>query len=178
MKKKLTILVFIILSISTVFAQDKSLLTGIRLQKTHNFYYENGVAIEYTQEKYLQNKIYLGFIYVTSKLGTAINSNAVKQDNYLIQIGYHFLKDKIICPTVQLNTGYFHADYGSPIFDVLPHSSMLLSIEPGIFLNFKVSVKAKLSAGYNLITGNGTSGPGTLYPLFFQCSIFYQLKFR
>jgi hypothetical protein len=167
-----------ILSVSPTFAQDKFLLTGIRLQKTHNLYYENGVTFDYTQQKYLNTKIYIGFSYVTSRLGTALNSNAIKQDNYLIQVGYHFRKDKIICPVLQLNTGYFYADYGSPIFDVLPHSSMLLSFEPGIFLNFKYPVKSKLSLGYNFITGNGTSGPGTLFPLFFQCSIYYQFNLK
>lgn len=178
MMRNLSLLIIFMLTLSSTFAQDKSLLAGIRLQKTHNFYHENGFTVEYTQPKYLKDKIYIGFSYVTSRLGTAFHSNAIKQDNYLLQFGYHFRKSKIICPVLQLNTGYFYADYGSPIFDVLPHTSMLLSLEPGVFLNLKYPVKAKLSLGYNFITGDGVSGPGTLYPLFFQFSVYYKFTLK
>jgi hypothetical protein len=32
-----------------------------------------------------------------------------------------------------------------------------------------------LSVGYNLINGNGVSSPGTLFPVFYEMSIFYYL---
>ena len=173
------VLLFYILSFSVLsFSQENIFLAGIRIQKDHNFYFENGFNLEYTQQKYLSNKIYLGLSYATSRLGTAYNSYAIKQDNYLFHLAYYFRSDKIICPVVQLNTGYFYAYYGSPIFDMLPNTSMLLSLEPGIFLNFNFPVKAKISFGYNFITGNGLNGPGTLYPLFYQCSIYYQFKIK
>jgi len=159
-------------------SQNESLYTGVHFQKTHNFYYENGFSIEYTQQKYLKSKIYIGLIYCTSRLGSAINSFAIKQDNYLFQIGYHFRSNKIVCPVLQLNTGYFYADYGSPIFSDIPHTSILLSVEPGIYINFDYPVKSKVSFGYNFITGKGTSGPGTLFPLYFQCSLFYKINFK
>lgn len=176
--RKLCVVIICLLQLFNCFAQEKTILSGIRLQKNHNFYFENGVTIEYTQQKYLNKKIYIGLSYFTSRFGTAINSNAIKQDNYLLQVGYHFRNDKIICPVLQINTGYFYADYGSPVFDILPNTSMLLSIEPGIFLNFKYPIKSKISLGYNVMTGNGISGAGTLFPLFFQCSIYYQFNLK
>ena len=71
--------------------------------------------------------------------------------------------------------GYFHADYESAIFDVLPNAAFLFSIDAGLSYEFKVPLTINLSAGYNLNTGTGSDGPGTLYPVFYQMSIYYTL---
>jgi hypothetical protein len=149
---------------------------GFRIQKTHHLYYENGIAFDYTSKVLLNNKIHVGFSYVTSRLGTAFHSNALKQDNYLISCSYHFRHEKIICPVITLNTGYFYADMEESFFEVIPHKSLLLSAETGIFLNLNYPVKVKSTLGFNFITGDGVTGPGTLYPLFAELSIFYQFK--
>lgn len=177
--QKWFLLIISLLCFGVAKAQNEStLLTGIRLQKAHNFYYENGFNVEYTQQKFLNNKFIFGLSYYTSRLGSAFHSNAIKQDNYLFSFGYHFRSDKIICPILQMNVGYFYADYESPIFDVLPHTSALLSAETGLFLNFNIPVKVKATLGYNFITGNGTTGVGTIFPLYFQLGIFYQWHFK
>jgi len=75
-----------------------------------------------------------------------------------------------------LNTGFFHADMEIPTFNVLPHNSMLFSAETGLFYKFKFPLAASLSAGYNLITGDGVTGPGTLFPVYYQLSVLYYLK--
>jgi hypothetical protein len=74
-----------------------------------------------------------------------------------------------------LNTGYFHADYEEDIFDVLPNNAFLFSVDAGLSYEFRIPLTVSLSAGYNLISGTGTSGPGTLYPVFYQMSVFYTI---
>ena len=161
--------------IQRVEGQDKEITAGIRLQKTHNLYFENGITADFTSSKLWDQRLHLGVSYVTSRLGTALGSNAIKQDNYLATIQYNFRRTKIINPIVRLNGGFFHANLESAVFDELPHNSALFSIEGGMYLRLKLPVRPSLTFGYNLITGDGLSGPGTLFPLFYQLSISYKI---
>jgi hypothetical protein len=165
------------LSLQNVFGQEQEniLSAGIRVQKTHNLYFENGLSIDYTSHHLWDGRIHLGMNYITSRIGTAYHSNAIKQDNYLGTIQYNFRRNKMIVPVVRMNIGFFHADLESPLFSDLPHNSLLLSMEGGIILNLKTPIQPSLSIGYNFITGDGLSGPGTLFPLFYQLSITYKI---
>jgi hypothetical protein len=140
-----------------------------------NLYYENGFTIQYNNQKFLSPNVYFGFSYVTSRLGSAMGTNALKQDNYLISSSYYFLRERVIRPFLRINAGYFYADYEEEIFSDLPNSSALLSPEAGVAVKIRSPVKIGASVGYNLITGNGVKGPGTLYPLFIQTSITWNI---
>ena len=131
--------------------------------------------VQYSNGRLKRDRLYFGFSYVTSRLGTAMHSNAVKQDNFLFNSAWFFRPKHTFRPFVRMNVGYFAADYGPEIFDVLPNTSMLLSPEAGAIFEMKSPLKITASLGYNLITGNGESGPGTLYPLFIQTTISWSL---
>lgn len=149
-------------------AQDRIVDVGIRLQQTINLYNENGFAVAMSPAKKRHDKLYLGFSYVTSRLGSAFNSNAIKQDNLLLSAAWLLRRNHIVRPFGRLNAGFFNASYGSKLFDDLPHTSPLLSPEIGISFESKLPLKLSTSFGYNLITGDGTSGPGTLFPAYYQ----------
>jgi len=154
---------------------DRDFFAGVRIQKTHQLYFENGITLNYSSNKLWDKRIHLGLSYVTSRLGTAFHSNALKQDNYLASLQFNFRRAKIASPIVKLNAGYFYVDLENPIFSDLPHTSALLSVESGIEMNLKLPIKPQITFGYNFITGDGLSGPGTLFPLFFQLSISYKI---
>ena len=183
MKKKLFLFTFFISSFFCLHAQSSGandgwlgeLKGGFRIQKAQKLYWENGFSFDFASPKIADNRIHLGMSYVTTRLGSAMGSNAIKQDNYLISAGYHFRHQKQFQPFARLNTGYFHADYEEAIFDVLPNSAFLFSIDAGLYYEFNIPLTASLSAGYNLNSGSGTSGPGTLYPFYYQMSIFYTI---
>lgn len=169
-------------TLATTMAQNRPdrstgpvLDVGIRLQKSVNLYTENGITAQYTHPKLVSNRLYIGLSYVTSRLGTALNSNAIKQDNFLASAAYYFRPNWLIRPVAKVNVGYFTADYGSSLFDVLPKTSLLASPEFGLcyYPNFPLKVNA--SIGYNLITGNGLTGSGTLYPVFIQTSVTWNI---
>lgn len=159
------------------FAQQRVLDVGIRVQKAVNLYYENGFTIQYSSDALAAERVYFGFSYVSSRLGTAIGSNAIQQDNFLFSTSYFFRPGHLIRPIVRLNTGYFSAPL-DPIFDDLPQSSMLLSSEAGICIDPQVPLKITSSIGYNFITGDGINGPGTLYPAFIQTSLSWDVFYR
>lgn len=165
-----TLLIFLVVATS-VNGQNSILDVGVRFQKAVNLYYENGVSVNYSNKKLRADRLYFGFSYVTSRLGTALNSNAIKQDNYLLSSAYYFRKDHAFRPFLRLNAGYFSADYEEAVFDVLPGKSPLLSTDAGLSFKTQMPLKIATSLGYNFITGDGMDGPGTLYPVFYQITL-------
>ncbi len=183
MKEKLVLSILFITTVFCLQAQSDGtnsswapeLKGGIRIQKAQNLYWENGFSFDFTSPKIADRSIHLGVSYVTSRLGSAMGSNAIKQDNFLVSSAYHFRHKKELQPFARLNMGYFCADYESAIFDVLPNTSFLFSLDAGLSYEFKAPLTINLSAGYNLISGKGSSGPGTLFPVFYQMSIYYTI---
>ena len=177
MSKSITFFILFFFTFSVHFSNAQSPIfdVGIRLQQTVNLYNENGIAVNYSCKRLKNDKLYFGFSYVTSRLGTALNSNAIKQDNYLVSAAWYFRRKPIIRPFGRLNTGYFSASYGDKMFDVLPRKSLLLSTDIGICFQTNLPLKVSTSLGYNFITGDGLSGPGTLYPLFYQLTLSWNL---
>ena len=178
----LSISLLLALTRLSAFGQDRPfqsagavLDVGIRLQKSINLYTENGVTVQYTNPKWMGQRLYIGASYVTSRLGTALNSNAIKQANYLFTVLYYFRPKWLIQPVFKANAGYFKADYGSALFDELPKTSLLASPEFGLCYCPNFPLKVNASIGYNLITGNGLTGPGTLYPVFVQTSVTWNI---
>ncbi|MXV16011.1 hypothetical protein [Hufsiella ginkgonis] len=177
MKKQRIILVtsgifFFFLSLpSKSYGQQHTVDAGLRFQKAVGLYYENGLTAQYNYSR----RWVFGVSYITSRLGSASRSNAIKQDNFLISGAYLFKAAAALNPFVRANTGYFRADYETEIFNRLPKSSVLLSADAGLMYRFKFPLKMNVSIGYNAITGDGESGPGTLYPLFYQLSALWNL---
>lgn len=168
----LGLLFLIHLNPNVSFCQLNKIDVGLRFQKTVDLYYENGITAQYNYSK----RLVFGASYITSRLGSALGSNAIKQDNFIISGGYLFRPNKKIQPLIRLNTGYFVADYESPIFNSLKNSSLILSVDGGLSYSFKSPLKINASIGYNTITGDGEQGAGTVYPVYFQTSVLWNLK--
>ncbi len=170
--KSFLLIAFSWIGITEINLAEKPILDmGFRLQKTVNLYNENGVSVQYSHPTLHFDKLYFGLSYVTSRWGTAFQSNAIKQDNYILSSSWMFRPKHLIRPFIRLNTGLFSADYEEAIFDILPNTSLLLSPEGGVCFETHIPLKISLSLGYNIITGDGMSGPGTLYPLYLQTTI-------
>lgn len=148
---------------------------GVRLQQTIGLYNENGITAQYSSPKLASQRLYVGLSYVTSRLGTALNTNAIRQDNVLASVSYFFHPKWLIQPVAKVNVGYFRADYGDALFDDLPQSSLLASPELGLCYCPNSPLKIGATIGYNGLTGNGETGPGTLYPVFVQTSITWNI---
>jgi hypothetical protein len=52
------------------------------------------------------NQFFVGFDFVSSRLGSAYKSNAIKQDSYLLSASWHFNKTNLIISVTRLNAGY------------------------------------------------------------------------
>jgi hypothetical protein len=153
---------------SESLAQESTLDVGVRIQKSASFYFENGVSVRYSDGRLFTDKLFLGISIVSSRLGSALSSNAINQDTFLLSAAWYWRQSKSVRPFGQFNTGYFRADYEEEVFDVLPNTTLIISPEIGIGYETKSPLKLALSAGYNFTAGDGISGPGTLYPFFMQ----------
>jgi hypothetical protein len=155
----------------------QNLDVGIRIQKTHGMYWENGITAQYTIEKFKPDNFYIGLSYVSSRLGTAMSSNALKQDNYIFNTGWNFGKEvKPLRFHARLNFGYFHAEQVSDIFKDVPNTAFLFSPEIGLKYTFsQLPLTLNLGSGYYLLTGEGADSPGTLQPLYYHLDVTYQI---
>ena len=170
----ITILYFFTIHIHSL-ASESELFLGVKLQKTHALYYENGFNTEYSSSAFLGNQFHSGFSYITNRFGSAFNSNAVKQDNILFHTSYTFLKKAILNPFIKLNAGFIIADYQSPLFDDIDNTMPLISMDLGLSYTPFNPLKTQVSLGYNIITSDGTSGVGTVYPLYFNIIIMWNI---
>jgi len=171
--KKLTLLSFFLIIICT---QAQTLKVGVRIQKTQQMYWENGISSQYTFAKFKPNQFYVGFDYVTSRLGSAYNSNAIKQDTYLFSGSWLFNKSKPYHIVTRLNMGYFYSDLEEDIFKDVPNSSFLFSPEVGFTYDIKkVPISLNFGTGFYIITAKEGYSPGTLQPLYFHLDLYYRL---
>jgi len=160
---------------SVANAKNEQLSIGFRLQHSIHMYNENGITIDYTPKNILNDQLSFGATYVTSRFGSAINSNAIIQDNILFHSTYAF-SSSALSPLIRLNAGYCFADYESSLFDEIDSSMPLLSLEAGTRYAFDFPLKVQAGIGYNLITSDGSSGIGTVYPLFVQCTLLWSFS--
>ena len=163
------------LMFSVANAEDEQLSIGLRLQQSWNMYNENGITVQFTPKNILNDQLSFGATYVSSRFGSAINSNAILQDNFVLHSTYVFSKSSF-SPLVRLNAGYCFADYESSLFDDIDASMPLFSIEAGASYAFDVPLTVQAGLGYNLITSDGSSGIGTVYPLFVQCTLLWSFS--
>lgn len=155
--------------------QNYELGVGARIQKTEQLYWENGISTDFTSDFLLKKNIHVKLSYVTSRIGSAFNSNALKQDNFIIGADWRFRSSKRFQIFAGFNTGFFHADMENIQFYSLPHNSLTFGMETGLYYKFKFPLTASLSVGYNLINGDGIGTPGTLFPVYYQMSVFYNI---
>lgn len=172
-------MIYIILLCTCLFsvanAKDEQLALGLRLQQSINMYNEHGITIDYNPKNLLNEKLSFGVTYVSSRFGSAFNSNAIIQDNIMLHSTYVFSSSSL-SPIARLNAGYCFADYESSLFDDIDASMPLLSLEAGARYAFDNTLKIQASLGYNLITSDGSSGIGTVYPLFVQCTLLWSFS--
>lgn len=145
------------------------------MQKSVGFYWANGFALEYSSPKFLLNKLSLGLNYISSRMGTAMSSNAIPFYKINLSAIKYLRQSKALKPTFRINMGYTRANFGSPVFESIPNKSMLVSFETGAAYDFKIPIRAAITGGYNFIYGNGTKGLGVIFPFYLQFSVMYKI---
>ena len=141
-----------------------TILVGLRFKKYVGFYWVNGVSGEWHSKKLVNNKLHIGISVSSSKLGSAIHSNALSTWETELSFMYLFRQTKKFNPIIRLNTGIATVQLESS-YSSIPSSAFLLSLETGC--NYSMGkTHIRLFGGYNVFTGNGITGLGTIYPIY------------
>lgn len=171
-----TILIFLITLLIQPFAfsQDTTktiqIELGLRTKKYVGFYWVNGFSAEFSTYKIAKGSLHLGVNLATSSFGSAFRSNAIPTFETELSIIKYFRHTKSFQPITRLNLGYSKAFYGEG-FSNITSSGMLCSIETGFQYRIAKKLTTSLFGGYNLITGNGINGLGTIYPIYYGLGI-------
>ena len=172
---KWSLFFLILFGAAGIKAQDFKI--GIKFQKTHSLYWENGVSAQYSFVKIRPGQLYVGLDILSSRLGSALGSNALKQNTYLGSLSYYFRKNKAFKIITKVNAGFFKVDLGNELFNELPDTALLLSPELGLVYDFKHKLLSlNLGAGLNVNTKTEGESPGTLQPLFYNLTMFYKFN--
>jgi hypothetical protein len=167
-------LLFFALLLSFVPLTGQNLNLGPKFQKTHSLYWENGISAQYSFKSFKSDQFYIGLEFLSSRLGSAFSSNAIKQDNFITSIAWHFRKNKSFRIITKLNVGLFKADLEEEIFSELPNSTTLLSPEIGLSYNLKsLPLVVNLGSGFNMNIAEGGKSPGTQQPLYYHLTFYY-----
>lgn len=180
MRLKILIIFFSFAVLSFSYSQNNSessyeLGIGLVSQQTLKLYSENGVGMDFAGDFLLNRHLHVKLSYVTSRLGSALGSNAIKQDSYLLGMDWRFRTKKAFQLFAGISTGYFMADYEEAIFNSLPSKSVMIAPEFGLVYKFQIPLSVGLTGGYNVINGNGINVPGTLFPIYGRLSVLYDL---
>lgn len=171
---KILLLILSVLLVSTIsYGQDSNCLQteiGIRTKKQVGFYWVNGITAEWSISKIASGSLHLGTNITSSILGTAFRSNAIPTLETELSLIKYFRYSKSLQPITRLNLGFAKAFYGSG-YNSVPSIGVLCSIETGFQYRINKKFTASLFGGFNLITGNGTSGLGTIFPLYYGLGI-------
>lgn len=170
--------------VTTIFftrisAQDStsySFEVGVKSKKYVGFYWENGISAEFKSPKIINNRVALGFNLVSSRLGSAFRSAALPTLETEFSAIYYFRYTKSFQPLVRLNAGLAHVNYGSSLFNSLTQNAPLISLEVGVSYSLPTNLRMVLSGGYNILSGNGSTGLGSVYPIYSQFSLLYKIK--
>jgi hypothetical protein len=181
MKPKILFLLFCFTGFPQIFSQNNTgssyeLGVGIVSQQALKLYCENGIGVDFAGDFLLNRHLHVKLSYVTSRLGSALGSNAIKQDSYLFGLDWRFRTEKAFQLFAGISTGYFMADYEESIFNSLPSKSVMIAPEFGLIYKFQIPVSVGLTGGYNVINGNGINVPGTLFPIYGRLSVMYDLS--
>ena len=161
---------------TSVLVEAQQLNVGIRLQKTHQMYWENGVSAQYSFSNFKPDRLFVGFDFVTSRLGTAFNSNALKSDSYIFSGSWYFFKNRQVHLVGRMNTGYLKTDLEEAIFDDLPASAFLLAPEIGLSYSPRNKpFSLNTGIGFYVNTKEESKTPGTFQPLYYHLTLYYKL---
>ncbi len=160
----------LMLMAQSLLAVQPVIAPSVLVRKTQALYCENGVGVDFSHSALLNGRLHFNAGYISSRLGSAIGSNALKQDYLLLGADWRTPILEKLGWVVGIGTGVFMVDYEDEVFETLPATSALMAVETGLAYQAG-PVALKLMLGYNLISGNGADVPGSLFPVYYQLNV-------
>jgi hypothetical protein len=114
--------------------------------------YVVGPEIGYSNYQLGSHRLQLKAAYLTTRLEQYFRENILRQDYFLFSPVWHFGRNSLFDPTVQLDLGYTRYDIESDIFKDLDNDTWLASAQVGFCINlFQGEYGLFYHFGYNFI---------------------------
>lgn len=134
---------------------------NLRAQGTLDFKPGNdyfiGPEAGYSNYHLFRHRLQIKAAWLTTRLEQAFRENILKYDMFLLTPVWHFRRNAIFDPTLQLDLGYARYDVeNEAIFGGLDNDTFIASFQPGLNVNFyggRYGLHYHL--GYNFITPGG-----------------------
>jgi hypothetical protein len=116
-----------------------------------------GPEVVYSHHALLDHKLQFKAAWLTSRMEQAFRENILKYDFFLFSPLWHFRRNSLFDPTVQLDLGYGRFDVeNEEIFGDLDNDTFVASFQGGLNLNFaRGRWGLHYSVGYNFIAPEG-----------------------
>jgi len=96
----------------------------------------HGPEIGYSNYNLAGHRLQLKLAYLTSRLENVFRENILRQDYFLFSPVWHFGRNRLFDPTIQMDMGYWRYDVEYNEFQALDNSSWIASAQAGFALNF------------------------------------------
>jgi hypothetical protein len=167
--------ILLLLALGLAWSSDFQCSVGPRFEKTIDLFWENGAEVACSSSSILWSHLGMGASITSTRIGSAFESNALQQEQYLLNARWIFRPQKRVEPYVGINAGWFWLNVeNEALFGWMPHSAPLFAVGAGTSANIFGPVWCSLGVDYHLITGDGNSGPGSLYPCILHASILWR----
>jgi hypothetical protein len=143
---------------------DAALSVPVGIVLEHNAYNQWGVRAGLSGDMLLANHPRLSLSYTTSRL-EALAGNALKKDNILLTLGWHFRPGRLIDPFVDVDAGWTRFDLEDDVvFAQLPNTAAIADLRVGLECCLLDGwIRPWASAGYSVLWSS------TVYP--FVCAL-------
>ena len=148
---------------------------GPAFRKYVGFYWVNGATAEWQNTGLRKHKLVIGFTALHSALGTDLVAKAIPTLNVELALIRKFKFTKAFGARVALHTGYANAAYGNATFNKIGRNAPLAGLEFGLEGQCK-KWQGTATLGYQGISGAGTKGLATVFPIYLQMRVFYLIS--
>lgn len=149
--------------------QDPTLFVGGIVES--NYSTQPGLQVSYASEAIAGGRPRFSFSYSTTRLSTALGSNALTEDRFQLGAGWYFRRARRISPYLGLNVGYtrFNRE-DEELFALLDNSAPILTLLAGAEVTVHPSLRANANVGYSHLQSS------TVYPLVAGLGLHYRLN--
>jgi len=129
-------------------AEGPTILIGTFVEK--NYSTQPGAQVSYSSAAIMGGRPRFSASYSTTRLATALGSNALTEDRLQLGAGWYFRRGRTLSPFAGANVGYTRFDREDPhLFEGLDNSSAILSVLAGAEVRVHPTVRANGSIGYS-----------------------------
>jgi hypothetical protein len=129
--------------------------------------YMTGFDAGYSPARWFRQRLELRAAYLTSRPEAAYR-NVLRQDWFLFSPVWHFRRQKLFDPTVQLDLGWQRYDVeNEAIFGDLENSTSIKGLQVGLQFNIKSRYAVRYAFGYQ----SASTASSVVYPLPFTLGI-------